>query len=104
MHECMLFFWNYVISSLYLKEATLSSASLLPSAKCHKSFSNFLLIADFFWVSSSLILISAYLEVATYIITSTRIVTKDCQCTSSFHVYCLTCSHRDSNPYLVIIP
>jgi hypothetical protein len=26
----------------------LSSASLLPSAKCHKSFSNFLLIVDFF--------------------------------------------------------
>jgi hypothetical protein len=49
-------------------------------------------------------MISAYLAVVTCIIVSTGIVTKDCQRTSSFHVYCLTCSHRDSNPYLVILP
>ena len=48
MHECMLMFWNSVINSLQLREPTLPPASLLLSAKCHKSFSNFLLIADFF--------------------------------------------------------
>jgi hypothetical protein len=48
MHECMIFFWNYIISSLHLIESMLPSTSLLPSTKCHKSFSNFLLIVDFF--------------------------------------------------------
>jgi hypothetical protein len=37
------------------------------------------------------------------VITSIGIVTKDCQCTASYHVYCLTCSHHDSNPYLVVL-
>jgi hypothetical protein len=32
-------------------------------------------------------MISVYLAIVTYIIASTRIVTKDCQRTSSFHVY-----------------
>jgi hypothetical protein len=49
-------------------------------------------------------MISAYLADVICIIASTGIVTKDCQCTSSFHVYCLTCSHHVSNPYLVILP
>jgi hypothetical protein len=49
-------------------------------------------------------MISADLAVVTYIIASTGIVTKDSQHTSYFHVYCLTCSHCDSNPYLVILP
>jgi hypothetical protein len=49
-------------------------------------------------------MILAYLAVVTYVIASTGIVTKDCQCTSSFHVYCLSCGHRDSSPYLVILP
>ena len=48
MHGCMLFFWNSIINSLQLRESMLPSASLLPSAKCHKSFSNFFSIANFF--------------------------------------------------------
>jgi hypothetical protein len=49
-------------------------------------------------------MISTYLEIVTYIIVSKGIVTKDCQHASCFHVYCLTCSHRDSNPYPFILP
>jgi hypothetical protein len=67
----------------------LPSASLLPYAKCHKSFSNFLLIADFFLF---LLLLgffkfypdSNYLASCLMLIASIGIVTKDCQCTSSF--------------------
>jgi hypothetical protein len=53
---------------------------------------------------SILIMISDYLEVVTYIIASIGIVTKGFQRTSSFHVYFLTCIHRDNSPYVVIIP
>jgi hypothetical protein len=43
-----LFFWNYIIEYLHLRESTLLSTSLLPYAKCHKSFYNFFFIVDFF--------------------------------------------------------
>ena len=46
MNACSSF--DNIIGSLHLGESTLPSASLLPFAKCHKSFSNFLLSVDFF--------------------------------------------------------
>ena len=46
MNACSSF--DNIIGSFHLGDSTLSSASLLPSAKCHKYFSNFLLIVDFF--------------------------------------------------------
>ena len=39
---------TYIIISLHLGDSTFPSASLLFSAKHHKSFSNFLVIVDFF--------------------------------------------------------
>jgi hypothetical protein len=45
-----------------------------------------------------------YLEVVTYIIASMGIVTKDCQCTSSFQIRYLNSNHCNSNPYFVILP
>jgi hypothetical protein len=45
---CMLFFWNYVINSLYLRESMLLSyASLFTFYKVSQACSGFLLIPDF---------------------------------------------------------
>jgi hypothetical protein len=96
MYECKFFFWKYIISSLHLTESTLPSASLLSSAKCHKSFSNFLLIVDFFL---SLLLLSFFK--IDYDFDLTR---------NNFHMICLmyfilSCVlsdlYNDGNPYLV---
>ena len=86
MNACS-YFWSYIIGSLHLRESMLPSASLFPSAKCYKSFSNFLWLLSsfclcFFKVSSVLILILDY-----FVIASTWFV----WCISSFHVYYLTC-------------
>lgn len=68
---CMLFFWNFAIISLHLRDSMLSSTSLLLSVNCHKSIlvSSWLLTSfwsDSFQVSSSLTLIVVHLEVVTY--------------------------------------
>jgi hypothetical protein len=77
----------------------LPSASLFPSAKYYKSFSNFLLIADFFL---SLLLLSLF-----------RIDSDFGLSCNSFHMICLmyfilSCVlsdlYNDINPYLVVLP
>jgi cell division protein FtsW (lipid II flippase) len=91
----MLFFWKYIIGSLRLTESTLPSASLLSSAKRHKSFFNFLLIANFFL---SLLLLSLFMIDSDFGLSC-----------NSFHMICLmyfilSCVlpdlYNDSNPYL----
>jgi hypothetical protein len=62
----------------------LPSTSLLPSTKCHKLFSNFLLIADYFL---SLLLLGFF------------------KIDSNFILSCgLSYSHIDNSPYLVVLP
>jgi hypothetical protein len=87
-----------------LKFKNISKYTLMCPTVSRLCFAGDALVHHIFWVSSGLILILAYLAVVTYIIVSTRIVTKYCQHTSCFHVYCLTCSHRNSNPYPFILP
>ena len=106
MHECMLIFWNFAVSSLQLREPTLSSASLLPSTKCHKSFSNFLLIVDFFASSRFLqnwFWFRLYLAAVTYVITSMWIVTRVVDVLHPFMCIALSCSHCDRNPFIGIV-
>jgi hypothetical protein len=48
---CMLFFWNYVVSSLHLRDSMLlSAATLFDSCKVSRAHSGFLLITDFLLV------------------------------------------------------
>ena len=85
--------WCYIISSLHLGEFALTSASLFPSAKCYKSFSNFFL---------SLLLLSLF-----------RVDHDFGLSCNSFHMICLmyfihSCVlydlYNDNNPYLVVLP
>jgi hypothetical protein len=96
MYECMFFFWKYSINSLHLIESTHPSASLLSSTKCHKSFSNFLLIVDFFL---SFLLLSVFKIDSDFRLTF-----------NNFHMICLmyfilSCVlsdlYNDRNPYFV---
>jgi hypothetical protein len=75
----------------------LPAASLFPSAKCYKSFSNFLLIANFFLLLLSLFRIDYDFNLSC----------------NSFHMICLmyfilSCVlsdlYNDRNPYLVVLP
>jgi hypothetical protein len=116
MYACMFFFWKYILGSFRLTESTLLSASLLPSAiynrlpssnrfhasvllssaKHHTSFSNFLLIANFFL---SFLLLSLFMIDSDFVLSC-----------NSFHMICLmyfilSCVlsdlYNDGNPYLV---
>jgi hypothetical protein len=99
MYECMFFFWKYIIDSLHIIDSMLMSTSLLPYAKCHKSFSNFLLIAKF---CLSLLLLIFF-----------KIDSNFGLSCNSFHMICLmyfilSCVlsdlYNDNNPYLVVLP
>jgi hypothetical protein len=77
----------------------ISSASLFPCANCYKSFSNFILFADFFL---SLLLLSLF-----------RIDYDFGLSCNIFHMICLmyfilSCVlsdlYNDINPYLVVLP